>query len=89
MCAMTVANSMAANQVCKPDERDKQECDRVYEDDLDNCHGQFDSGLRGPGFRSAWKACVDHAARRRDACYKGASDPGPFNGNAWPGGRKR
>jgi hypothetical protein len=32
---------------------------------------------------------LQHARKRRDACYKGQEDPGPFNGNSWPGGGKR
>jgi RHS repeat-associated protein len=70
-------------------EADKQQCDKEYEDDLDDCHDNYASGLRGAGFKSAWKACLDHAERRRNACYKGESNPGPFNAGPWIGGRKR
>jgi len=68
---------------------DKRQCDKDYEDDLDRCHDDYASGLRGAGFKSAWRACLDHAERRRNACYKGDPDPGPFNAGPWKGGRKR
>jgi RHS repeat-associated protein len=73
--------------ICKQvDEKDKAICDRQYEDDLDKCDDKYGNGLRGPGFRSAWKGCKDHAARRRDACYKGEADPGPWSdGRGGPG----
>ena len=74
---------------CKPDEKDKAICDKALEADQDKCYEQFGNGLRGAGFRSSLRACLEHAEKRRDACYKGQDDPGPFNGNAWPGGRNR
>lgn len=72
-----------------PDEADKKICDKNLEVDQDACHEEFGNGLRGPGFSSALNACLQHAEKRRNACYKGEPDPGPFNGNAWPGGRNR
>lgn len=74
---------------CKVDEFDKKLCDDYHEQDVDNCHEQFGRGLRGSGFGSALGACLGHAEIRRNACYAGQRDPGPFNGNAWPGGKHR
>ncbi|WP_307703011.1 RHS repeat-associated core domain-containing protein [Variovorax paradoxus] len=73
----------------KVDEEDKAVCDKEYENDLDDCHDKFASGLRGSGFSSAWNACLRNAERRRDACYRGEPDPGAFNGNGWQGGKNR
>jgi len=76
--------------ICKKvDEKDKEICDKNLETDQDSCHERFGRGLRGSGFSSALSACLKHAEKRRDACYKGEADPGPFNGNSWPGGRNR
>lgn len=71
------------------DEKDKAICDKQLEDDIDWCQENYGSGLRGAGFNSALGGCLQHARKRRDACYKGQDDPGPFNGNSWPGGRNR
>jgi len=74
---------------CHTDEKDKAICDKQLEADQDSCYEQFGNGLRGGGFTSALNGCLRHAEKRRDACYKGQGDPGPYNGNAWPGGRNR
>jgi RHS repeat-associated protein len=80
----------AVGDMCfKVDEKDKEICDKNLEADEDSCHENYGNGLRGPGFSSALNACLQHARKRRDACYKGQEDPGPFNGNSWPGGGKR
>lgn len=73
--------------ICRQvDEKDKANCDRQYEDDLDACDDKYGKPLRGPGFRSAWKGCKDYAARRRDACYRGEADPGPWSDGHGGGG---
>lgn len=71
------------------DEADKKICDENLEKDQDDCRDQFGFPLRGSGFSSALNACLAHAEKRRNACYRGEPELPPFNGNAWPGGRKR
>jgi RHS repeat-associated protein len=74
---------------CPVDDKDKDNCDKNLELDIDKCYEQFGNGLRGTGFASALNACLTHARSRRDACYAGRSDPGSFNGNGWTGGKNR
>ena len=81
--------SSPAVPFCKVSEWDKDICDKNLENDQDQCRELFGHGLRGAGFRSKLAACMDHARKRRDACYKGERDPGEFDGGDWPGGKNR
>ncbi|MCZ8322241.1 MAG: RHS repeat-associated core domain-containing protein, partial [Novosphingobium sp.] len=82
--------SAPAAPYCKVDEFDKKICDDNFERDQDACYEQFGNGLRGGGFASNLRGCLAWAEVRRNACYRGERDPGPYRGgDSWPGGRNR
>ena len=75
---------------CKVDEFDKNLCDDYYENDRDACFDKFGNGFRGGAFESNLRGCLAWAEVRRNACYRGQRDPGPYaGGDSWPGGRNR
>ena len=82
--------STPAAPYCKVDEFDKKICDDNFERDQDACHVKFGGGFRGGGFASNLRGCLSWAEVRRNACYRGERDPGPYRGgDSWPGGRNR
>lgn len=68
----------------------KKICDDNLENDQDACYEQFGNGFKGGGFASNLRGCLAWAEVRRNACYRGERDPGPYRGgDSWPGGRNR
>ena len=51
----------AVYAVCTDDDDDKDICDKEYEFDIEECHDRYGNGLRGEGFKSNLRGCIEWA----------------------------